>query len=360
MAASAAYLLLLASLLAAPFLCLSEVDLSSVPIKDGLSWTFYKQSCPKIESIIRKQLQKELKKDIGLAAALLRIHFHDCFVQGCDGSVLLSGSAGGPSDEQATPPNLSLRKEAFKVINDLSVRIQRQCGLVASCSDIAALAARDSVFLSGGPDYSIPLGRRDGTTFASFDATMASLPPPFAKTGRLIEMFAVFDLDTVDMVALSGGHTIGIGHCAGFVPRLFPTQDPTMDKTLAKKLRNICPTTNSTNFTDLDIRTPNIFDNKYYLDLMNRQGLFTSDQDLFIDQRTKGLVIEFAVNQNKFFEKFIIAMVKMSQISVLTRSQGQIRANCSLINSRYTGDDHLVSVVDAEKEEVAGSGWSRF
>lgn len=81
MAASAAYLLLLASLLAAPFLCLSEVDLSSVPIKDGLSWTFYKQSCPKIESIIRKQLQKELKKDIGLAAALLRIHFHDCFVQ---------------------------------------------------------------------------------------------------------------------------------------------------------------------------------------------------------------------------------------------------------------------------------------
>lgn len=216
------------------------------------------------------------------------------------------------------------------------------------------------VLQSGGPDYSIPLGRRDGTTFASFDATMASLPPPFAKTGRLIEMFAVFDLDTVDMVALSGGHTIGIGHCAGFVPRLFPTQDPTMDKTLAKKLRNICPTTNSTNFTDLDIRTPNIFDNKYYLDLMNRQGLFTSDQDLFIDQRTKGLVIEFAVNQNKFFEKFIIAMVKMSQISVLTRSQGQIRANCSLINSRYTGDDHLVSVVDAEKEEVAGSGWSRF
>lgn len=51
------------------------------PIVNGLSFTFYKSSCPKVESIVRDFLKKEFKKDIGLAAALLRVHFHDCFVQ---------------------------------------------------------------------------------------------------------------------------------------------------------------------------------------------------------------------------------------------------------------------------------------
>lgn len=51
------------------------------PLVKGLSWKFYESKCPKLESIIRKQLQKVIKKDVGLAAALLRVHFHDCFVQ---------------------------------------------------------------------------------------------------------------------------------------------------------------------------------------------------------------------------------------------------------------------------------------
>ena len=71
----------------------------------------------------------------------------DWLVQGCDGSVLLDGSASGPSEKNATP-NLTLRPEAFKIINDLHALIQAQCGSkVVSCADITALAARDSVFL---------------------------------------------------------------------------------------------------------------------------------------------------------------------------------------------------------------------
>ena len=52
-----------------------------VPIVKGLSWSFYQKACPKVEKIIRKELKKVFKRDIGLAAAILRIHFHDCFVQ---------------------------------------------------------------------------------------------------------------------------------------------------------------------------------------------------------------------------------------------------------------------------------------
>ncbi|KDO83795.1 hypothetical protein CISIN_1g0192782mg, partial [Citrus sinensis] len=131
-------LLLISSLLLASF-----TEAQKPPVAKGLSWTFYDQSCPKLESIVRKQIQNALKKDIGLAAGLIRIHFHDCFVQGCDGSVLLEGS----TSEQNARPNLSLRKEALKFVDDLRARVHKECGRVVSCADILALAARDSVAL---------------------------------------------------------------------------------------------------------------------------------------------------------------------------------------------------------------------
>lgn len=51
------------------------------PIAKGLSLTFFDTTCPRLESIVRKQLEKDFAEDIGQAAGLLRMHFHDCFVQ---------------------------------------------------------------------------------------------------------------------------------------------------------------------------------------------------------------------------------------------------------------------------------------
>lgn len=67
-------------------------------------------------------------------------------LQGCDASVLLDGSASGPSEQDA-PPNLTLRASAFEIINELRAKLDEKCGRVVSCADIAALAARDSVYL---------------------------------------------------------------------------------------------------------------------------------------------------------------------------------------------------------------------
>lgn len=302
------------------------------PLVDGLSWGFYNSSCPNLESIIRNQLTQVFNNSIGVAAGLLRLHFHDCFVQGCDASVLLVGSASGPSEQEA-PPNLTLQPAAFETINNLSVLLQRQCGRVVSCADIAALAARDAVYLSGGPHYDVPLGRRDGLTFATRNETLANIPAPTFNTSSLLTSFASKNLNATDLVALSGGHTIGIGHCSSFTNRLYPTQDPTLDQTFANKLYGVCPTSNSTNTTVLDIRTPISFDNKYHVDLMNRQGLFTSDQSLYTDNRTRDIVTSFAVNQTLFYDNFIYAITKMGMLSVLTGSEGEIRANCSVKNS---------------------------
>ncbi|OMO81364.1 Plant peroxidase [Corchorus capsularis] len=277
------FFLISSLLFPALFFSISEADNSAAPIVNGLSWSFYKSSCPKVESIIRSQLKKVFKKDIGQAAGLLRLHFHDCFVQ------------------------------------------------------------------SGGPDYDVPLGRRDGLTFATRNVTLQNLPPPTANASVILASLATKNLDATDVVALSGGHSIGISHCTSFTNRLYPTQDPVMDKTFANNLKGVCPTANSTNTTVLDIRSPDKFDNKYYVNLMNRQGLFTSDQDLYTDSRTKSIVTSFAINETLFFEKFALSMIKMGQLSVLTGKNGEIRANCSVRNP--DNKSYLAMKVDDEVEE---------
>lgn len=201
----------------------------------------------------------------------------------------------------------------------------------------------------------MPLGRRDGLTFATTDVTLQNLPAPFSNASVILASLATKKFDPTDVVALSGGHTIGISHCTSFDERLYPIQDSTMDKTFANNLKQTCPTLDYTNTTVLDIRSPNKFDNKYYVDLMNRQGLFTSDQDLYTDTRTRGIVTSFAVNETLFFEKFVLSMIKMSQLSVLTGSNGEIRANCSVRNT--DNKSYLASVVEEQLDEEA---WSQF
>nr|ADP37430.1 alkaline leaf peroxidase [Cynara cardunculus var. scolymus] len=331
-ASSVATLLLFAVLIS-----LRGLEAQTPPVAPGLSYTFYQTTCPQLQTIIRQQLQTVFNSDIGQAAGLLRLHFHDCFVQGCDGSVLLDGSASGPSEKSAIP-NLTLRAQAFVIIENLRRLVHNACNRTVSCADITALAARDAVVLSGGPNYNIPLGRRDGLNFATTNVTLANLPPPFANTTTLLNSLALKGFNPTDVVALSGGHTIGIAHCTSFESRLFPSRDPTMDQTFFNNLRTTCPALNTTNTTFMDIRSPNVFDNRYYVDLMNRQGLFTSDQDLYTDSRTRGIVTNFAINQTLFFQNFVNAMIKMSQLSVLTGTQGEIRANCS----RRNGNDLFI------------------
>ncbi|KAF5175848.1 Peroxidase [Thalictrum thalictroides] len=340
-------LLFLSSLVLGSHLSLTRAQ-PTPPLVGGLSWTFHKANCPNLETIVRDYLRQVFRNDIGQAAGLLRVHFHDCFVQGCDGSVLLAGSASGPGEQEA-PPNLTLRPQAFTIINELRNRIHRACGQIVSCSDITALAARDAVFLSGGPDYRVPLGRRDGLTFATRDATLNNLPF-FGSTAReLIAAVATKGFDATDLVAISGGHTIGRGNCGSFTARLYPNQDQNMDQTYANNLKRICPALNSNGTTVLDIRTPNIFDNKYYVDLMNRQGLFMSDQDLYTDRTTRPIVTSFAINQTLFYERFVFSMIKMGMLNVLTGTQGEVRANCSRRNAVRT------TLVDDDQEGESAS-----
>lgn len=52
-----------------------------LPVKGQLKTGFYSSSCPKVEDIIRSTVASHSNKDPAVAAGLLRLHFHDCFVQ---------------------------------------------------------------------------------------------------------------------------------------------------------------------------------------------------------------------------------------------------------------------------------------
>ncbi|KAE8786601.1 Peroxidase 12 [Hordeum vulgare] len=330
-----------------------DLWLRQPPITRGLSFDFYKRSCPRAESIVRHFVRDAVRKDVGLAAGILRLHFHDCFVQGCDASVLLDGSATGPGEQQA-PPNLTLRPSAFKAINDIRDRLERECrGAVVSCSDILALAARDSVVASGGPEYRVPLGRRDSLRFATQQDVLSGLPAPTSTVPSLLNVLGRLGLDATDLVALSGGHTVGLAHCTSFEGRLFPRPDPTMSRDFLGRLKRTCPAKGTDRRTPLDVRTPDVFDNKYYVNLVNREGLFVSDQDLFTNANTRPIVERFARSQRNFFSQFGVSMVKMGQIKVLTGGQGQVRRNCSARNADGLEWPSLVqTVVDAAAESL--------
>ena len=107
----------------------------------GTRLGFYRAKCPNAESIVRSTVQSHFRKDPTIAPGLLRMHSHDCFVRGCDASVLLDG----PDSERTAVPNLTLK--GFEVIDDAKSQLEDACPGVVSCADILALAARDSVVL---------------------------------------------------------------------------------------------------------------------------------------------------------------------------------------------------------------------
>lgn len=43
----------------------------------------YKDACPEAEAIIFSWVQRAVIEDPRMAASLLRLHFHDCFVNAC-------------------------------------------------------------------------------------------------------------------------------------------------------------------------------------------------------------------------------------------------------------------------------------
>ncbi|XP_057825257.1 cationic peroxidase 1-like [Cryptomeria japonica] len=293
-----------------------------------LSPTFYAQSCPVALTIVRIAVLQAVAKEKRMAASLLRLHFHDCFVNGCDGSILLDDTSTFTGEKTAGPNANSVR--GYEVIDTIKSRLEAVCGGVVSCADIVTIAARDSVVLLGGPSWIVQLGRRDSTT-ASLSGANSNLPSPFSDLSTLISAFQAQGLSTKDMIALSGAHTIGQARCTTFRSRVF--NDTNIDSAFATSVQANCPSNGGDgNLSPLDLVTPNFFDNTYYKNLRSQKGLLHSDQELFNGGSADGLVTTYSTNPITFFSDFAAAMVNMGNISPLTGTSGQVRTNCRKVN----------------------------
>ena len=136
----------------------------------------------------------------------------------------------------------------------------------------------------------------------------------------------------------AGAHTLGFSHCGKFANRIYNFSgqnpvDPTLNQDYATQLQSMCPRVVDPRIAiDMDPTTPRRFDNVYYQNLVQGKGLFTSDQVLFTDARSRPAVNAFASSSKTFNANFIAAMTKLGRVGVKTAKNGNIRTDCAVLN----------------------------
>lgn len=304
------------------------------PASAALSTNFYANSCPDVEKIVKNAVNKKVQQTFVTIPATLRLFFHDCAVTGCDASVLVA-STGSNKAEKDHPDNLSLAGDGFDTVIQAKKALDAnaKCRNKVSCADILALATRDVIVAAGGPNYKVELGRFDGKT-STASSVEGKLPKPSFKLDQLNNVFQKLGLNQNDMIALSGAHTVGFSHCNHVAGRIKKgSVDPTLNPTYAQQLQGMCPVNVDPRIAiNMDPNTPRAFDNMYFKNLQQRKGLFTSDQDLWENPKSKGIVNNWAQNAGNFNAAFVTAMTKLGRFGVKTSTTGNIRRDCGAFN----------------------------
>ncbi|KAI3774562.1 hypothetical protein L1987_49121 [Smallanthus sonchifolius] len=247
---------------------------------------FYRSTCPSVESIVQSAVQSAVRANPTIGPGLLRMFFHDCFVNGCDASILING----PSTEKTAGPNSLLR--GFEVIDAAKSQLETGRPGVVSCADILSLAARDSVVLGD-----TVVVRRDGLVSRASDT--ANLPAFNDPISVQVRKFADKGLNIKDLVTLVA----------------------------------LCPNGRDRSIrVALDTGSVNRFDNSFYANIRNGLGVIESDAKLWSDPTTQRFVQRFLGFRGllglRFDVEFGSSMVKMGNVEVKTGTQGEIRRVC--------------------------------
>ncbi|KAJ4716913.1 Peroxidase [Melia azedarach] len=298
---------------------------------------FYSETCPEAESIVSGVVRDAVLSDSNMAAVLLRLHFHDCFVEGCDGSILIERN--NPNDEKHAFGHQGVG--GFDVIEKAKARLEDACPGVVSCADIVALAARDAIVLSNGPEYEVPTGRRDGQV--SNIKLADEMPDVSDSIQQLKTKFFQKGLSEKDLVLLSAAHTIGTTACFFMTKRLynfFPGggSDPGINPSFLPELKATCTLNGDVNVRlPIDRGSERKFDKQILQNIRNGFAVLESDAKLNDDLITRTIIDSYLgflspIFGPSFENDFVQSIVKMGQIGVKTRGQGEIRRVCAAFN----------------------------
>ena len=255
-------------------------------------------------------------------------------MQGCDGGLLIDG----PGTEKTAAPNLSVK--GYDLIAAIKAELEKRCPGVVSCSDIEILATRDAVALAGGPAYAVRTGRRDRRQSRASDV---NLPAPEYTAAQAVAYYARLGMTAYETVVLLGAHTVGATRCSAIKnSRLYRyggkpgATDPSMDPAIASVYKKwVCPNVTSSDGNTVfleDQWSALKVDNNYYKNLQLRRGVLSVDQNLYSDGSTRWIVDQLANNAGLFQAQFAKVLAKLSEVNVLTGTQGEIRKVCSKFN----------------------------
>ncbi|CAK9174990.1 unnamed protein product [Ilex paraguariensis] len=308
-----------------------------------LQYDFYRDKCPEAQNVVWSAMKEILSQQKNATAQLLRLLFHDCFIEGCDASVLLDDSNGNKnhSIERQAIPNRTLK--GYNFIDTIKEELENLCPGVVSCADIIALATRDGIVLSGGPFYPVLTGRRDSNQ-SFYEMAMAGIPRP---DGNITETLRAHNIGKIgcEFIQPRLGNFLGTGQPDPSIPVDFleemrihchdmgnsSAQNGGSSSMRTRGMREF--TMSMTYFQGLSssISSGVGFDTHYYLSLLRGRGLLFADQQLMANEMTAQVVMDYASDDGTIFRKdFARVMVKMSGLGVLTGSNGQVRLNCSM------------------------------
>ncbi|KAL4567686.1 hypothetical protein LXL04_023278 [Taraxacum kok-saghyz] len=313
----------------------SQAAIGMPPESAPLIRHFYKvhNTCANVEPFVRHQVQLVWANDKTVAPKLIKLLYADCMVNGCDASILLDG----PNTEKSSPKSRGLA--AYVLIDKIKQVLEARCPQAVSCADILNLAARDAVYLSGGPSYPVFLGRRDGV---ESNAAWIDFPSPSSSWESTLAYFESKGLDLQDMVTLLGAHMMGRVRCSNILDRLYNFNntgkpDPSMEPSTLTYLRAECPQKvrlgQPNPLINLNPSNPtHSFTNSYYSRVLANKAVLGVDQQLIYGEDTHDLSDEYATGLQDFKLGFAFSMNRMGGLKVLTGSKGQIRLNCRMVN----------------------------
>ncbi|KAM0924110.1 hypothetical protein ACQ4PT_005100 [Festuca glaucescens] len=243
-----------------------------------------------VETIVQGLVKTRVGRDAAIVAQLLRLQFHECAINGCDGGLLIDG----PGSEKTATPNLSVK--GYDLIANIKTELEKRCPGVVSCSDIEILATRDAAAMAGGQRYAVRTGWRDRRRSSAADVKLPSEEDTAAQTGAT---------------------------------------DPSLhsdDAAVYKKY--VCRnTTSSNNILYLDTQSSvSRIDNSYYKRLQGRHGVLSVDQNLYANGTSTKWHVDRLANTDHFSWLFPQALIKLSEINVLTGTQGEVRKVYSRFN----------------------------